>query len=99
MAERRISQAELARRVGLQQSSINLLYNGKSQGSTKLNRIARELRTTPEFLEGLTDDPSEDFVGDYLTEDERDWVEILRRIGQKERAPLLAMARSLAGKD
>lgn len=93
-----MSQAELARRIKLTQSAMNSLFTGATRSTTKINAIARELRTTAEYLEGVTDDPSEDFVGDYLTEDERDWVEILRRIGQEERAPLLAMARSLAGK-
>lgn len=53
-----ISQSELARRVGTRQSTINSLIHGKSQSSSYLHKIARELRTTVEYLTGETDDPS-----------------------------------------
>lgn len=59
LAERRISQSELARRVGLQQSTINGLVSGDQQSTTKLHHIARELGTTPAYLIGETDDSSE----------------------------------------
>lgn len=52
-----ISQAELARRVGLRQSTINSLINGDSRSSRSILQIARELGTTPAFLAGETDDP------------------------------------------
>ena len=53
-----LSQAELARRVGLDQSTINTLVCGKSRTTRNLIQIARELETTPEYLLGETDDPS-----------------------------------------
>lgn len=52
-----ISQAELARRVGMSQSAMNSLISGRSRSSTHLHRIARELLTTPAYLSGETDDP------------------------------------------
>ncbi|WP_344692935.1 helix-turn-helix transcriptional regulator [Sphingomonas cynarae] len=52
-----ISQAELARRVGIRQSTINSLINGDSRSSRSITQIARELRTTPSYLLGETDDP------------------------------------------
>lgn len=54
-----ISQAELARRVGVSQPTINNLIHRGKLGSRYLHRIARELGTTPAYLAGETDDPSE----------------------------------------
>lgn len=53
-----ISQAELARRVGISQPSINHLINKGAGGSAHLHKIARELDTTPAYLTGETDDPA-----------------------------------------
>lgn len=53
-----LSQAELARRVGITQPAINHLIKRGSGGSAHLHKIARELETTPEYLTGETDDPS-----------------------------------------
>lgn len=50
-----ISQAELARRVNLRQSTINGLVKGGQRTSGYLHIIARELQTTPEYLNGETD--------------------------------------------
>lgn len=52
------SQAELARRIGVQSTSIWKLVQGQSQGSKHLHHIARELQTSVEYLEGETDDPN-----------------------------------------
>jgi phage repressor protein C with HTH and peptisase S24 domain len=57
-----LSQAELARRVGMSQPSINHLIRKGAQGSKHLHVIARELETTPEYLTGVTDDPDAGFV-------------------------------------
>jgi len=53
-----LSQAELARRVGITQPSINHLIKRGVGGSSHLHKIARELGTTPAYLTGETDDPS-----------------------------------------
>jgi len=52
-----ISQAELARRVGVRQSTMNSLINGDSRSSRSIVQIAHELQTTPAYLTGVTDDP------------------------------------------
>lgn len=52
-----ISQAELARRVGIRQSTMNSLIKGESRSSRSIVRIAQELRTTPAYLTGDVDDP------------------------------------------
>lgn len=62
MATLGLSQAELARRVGISQPSVNHLIRKGAQGSKHLHSIARELHTTPEYLSGQTDDPSAGFV-------------------------------------
>lgn len=53
-----MSQAELARRVGVSQPTINALVNGNNSGSKHLHRIAAELETSPAWLAGETDDDS-----------------------------------------
>lgn len=57
-----LSQAELARRVGISQPSINHLIKKGAQGSKHLYAIARELHTTAEYLTGETNDPSAGYV-------------------------------------
>ncbi|MBB3953417.1 phage repressor protein C with HTH and peptisase S24 domain [Novosphingobium sediminicola] len=57
-----LSQAELARRVGVAQPTINNLINRNKVGTKYLHKIAAELRTTPAYLSGETDDPSEGYV-------------------------------------
>lgn len=59
------SQAELARRVGVQPTSIWKLISGHSLGSKHLHVIARELGTTPEYLSGETDDPDARTISDH----------------------------------
>jgi phage repressor protein C with HTH and peptisase S24 domain len=54
-----MSQAELARRVGISQPSVNHLIKRGAAGSSHLHKIARALQTTPAYLTGETDDPSE----------------------------------------
>lgn len=51
-----ISQSELARRVGITQASVNKLLSGTAYGSRHLHKIARELGTSPAYLNGETDD-------------------------------------------
>jgi phage repressor protein C with HTH and peptisase S24 domain len=58
MAEKGLSQSELARRVGVSQATIWKLLKEPSQGSKHLHKIAAELGTTAEYLMGETDDPS-----------------------------------------
>ncbi|RYF11169.1 MAG: XRE family transcriptional regulator [Oxalobacteraceae bacterium] len=55
-----LSQAELARRVGVRQSTMNSLINGDSRSSRSIVQIARELGTTAAYLIGDTDDPRSD---------------------------------------
>lgn len=54
-----LSQAELARQVGIAQPTIARILSGSSKSSSHLHRIARVLQTTPAYLSGETDDASE----------------------------------------
>lgn len=57
MELRGYSQSRLARQVGVSQTTIAKLVLSKGYGSKHLHRIARELGTTPAYLEGEIDDP------------------------------------------
>lgn len=59
MQERGISQAEMARRIGVTQGAIAKMVSNNPGGSSHLHRVARELGTTTAYLEGETDDASE----------------------------------------
>ncbi|WP_454886149.1 XRE family transcriptional regulator [Sphingomonas oryzagri] len=52
-----ISQAELARRVPMSQSTMNSLINSDARTTKHLHKIARVLETTPDYLTGEIDDP------------------------------------------
>tara|TARA_R110002072_G_scaffold38314_4_gene110889 strand:+ start:1810 stop:2451 length:642 start_codon:yes stop_codon:yes gene_type:complete len=60
MADQGLSQAELARRVGVSQPTIFKLIHANKSGSKHLHLVARVLGTTPDYLEGATDDPFAD---------------------------------------
>lgn len=68
LAERRkaagLSQAELARRVGIGQSSANRLEAGETRNPRQIMEIAKALGTTPEYLTGESDDPGASVAGD-----------------------------------
>jgi transcriptional regulator with XRE-family HTH domain len=53
-----LSQAELARRVGVTQPAITHLIKRGTGGSSYIYQIARELGTTPEYLLGKTTEVS-----------------------------------------
>lgn len=55
-----ISQAELARRVGVRQSTMNSLINGDARSSRSIVKIAQVLQTTPAYLTGDISDPDKD---------------------------------------
>lgn len=93
-----LSQAELARRVGLSQPTIfNLIHRGK-KGSTKLHVIARELRTTPAYLMGETDDPTSDLPDDTLSSLDREDLMLLNLLSRQDREAVRQLMRSLTGR-
>lgn len=60
MKARGVSQSDLARMVGVQQGTISKIIVGHTSNSRYLLRIARELGTTPAYLEGEIDDAGAD---------------------------------------
>lgn len=93
-----MSQSELARRVGITQGTIAALISGRSRSSTYLHQIARELRTTPSYLSGETDDPGADVPSaPDLSYDELAWVSYWRALQGDERDALVRVVRLLIG--
>jgi len=91
------SQAELARRVGLAQPTIYGLIHSNKIGSKHLHRIARELRTTPDYLEGRVDDPDEGAdTGKRLSSEHLQWLELFEYLTPEQRRNIRAIARDLA---
>lgn len=92
-----ISQAELARRVGVAQTSIFKLVSGRSYSSRHLHLIARELRTTPAYLTGETDDPNSDAPDEALSSQDREDVALLLGLSHGDRESIRRLMRSLSG--
>lgn len=65
----RLSQSDLARKVGVAQGTIAHLISGRSRSSSHLHKIAAALETTPTYLTGETDDPSEGYIPQPSTAD------------------------------
>lgn len=59
MKELDVSQAELARRVGITQPSVNAIYSGDTKRPKDLRKIALALDTTEAWLLGETSDASD----------------------------------------
>ena len=94
---RGLSQAELARRVGVRQSTMNSLINGNSRTSRSLLQIAKELHTTPAYLLGETDDPEID--SHELSVLDTEEVELLRWfdiLSAGDRATIVRIAQLMA---
>lgn len=94
-----LSQAALAREVGVSQQSIGRLVSGEALGSRYLHKIATALHTTPAYLTGETDDPDSELPDESLTADEREILEAFRRLTSKDQAATRQLIRSLAERD
>ena len=95
MEELAISQSELARRVGVSQTTIYKLVSGDGYGSKYLHRIARELNTTAAYLSGETDDPSLEGPELVLDFQERQLIDYFNRMGEPERHSLITIMRAV----
>lgn len=93
-----ISQSELARRVGVRQSTMNSLIRGDNRTSRRILQIARELGTTPAYLTGETDDPQSDSPSPaMLGADERELFDHFNCLGAPDRKALLQIVRTMVG--
>jgi transcriptional regulator with XRE-family HTH domain len=98
MADRELSQSELARRVGVSQASIYRLVAGDAYGSKHIHRIARELGTTPAYLTGETDDPNADAPPEpELTREEADLISNWRQLSVEDRKALDRIMSTMLG--
>lgn len=96
LAETQLSQSELARRVGVRQSTIHSLIIGDSRSSKYLHLIARELGTTPAYLTGETDDPDQDAPSaPALSREQSEMLRLFDALDGPERALLTGVARSM----
>lgn len=91
-----LSQAELARRARIPQTTVNGLIRGHSRSTPHLIRIARELKTTPAYLTGETNDPDAELPEFLLTADERAWIGQLRDLEPGDREAILHLTQKLA---
>lgn len=94
-----MSQAELARRVGMAQSSINALINRNKVGSKHIHKIARELQTTPAFLYEETDDSQSESPDYHLTGEEVQLLEKLRALSDDDRKMVMSLTKKLSGRE
>lgn len=93
-----ISQAELARRVGVRQSTMNSLINGESRTSRSLLKIARELQTTPAYLIGESNDPKSDAVMSRpISSSARELLDCFEQLPDEEQRAVLHIVRRMAG--
>lgn len=97
MAEKGLSQAELARRIGVAQPSIYAIIHRNKTGTRTLHKLARELETTAAYLSGETDDPAADQpTPTPISSDAREMVDHFESLGPADRRALLQIARSMA---
>lgn len=93
-----MSQSELARRVGMAQSSINALINRNKVGSKHIHKIARELQTTPAYLSEETEDPDCNEPDYHLNAEEINLLTKLRSLSKEDREMIQQLTRKLAGR-
>lgn len=93
-----LTQSELARRIGVTQGAIAKIASNNPNGSSFLHKLARELRTTPEYLTGETDDPDAGASAEVpLNYYQRDLLECVAMLTPGDQKALLHIARSMAG--
>lgn len=91
-----ISQAELARRLKIHQATVNGLINGGQRSSTHLHRIAAELKTTPAFLSGETDDPSLDAPPPTLSSEDQALLALYHSLESSGQKAVIEIMRTMA---
>ncbi len=97
MAQLGLSQSAVARALGLKAPSISRLANGKHGQTRHIFGLARVLRTTPDYLTGLVEDPEQDVeLGRHLTADQEEWLDLYERLTEDQRQFSRALLRDLA---
>lgn len=94
-------QAELARRAGLDPSTLSRLFKPgerESGSADTLSALAKALGTTVDYIKGASDEPRRSDakpLPDYALE----VMETMRRLGHTQRYELLTIAKALAEKN
>jgi len=91
-----ISQAELARRVGLHQSTINGLIKGGQASSTRVHDIALALETTPAYLLSQTDDVGVSGIASTLNSRERRLLDMFHSIDAADQKAILQLLQTMS---
>lgn len=97
MHDRGIDQSALARELGVTQGAISKIVLGKTANSRLLPRIATHLGVSLAWLLGIEDDPEADLPDEWLSAEEREWIDLLRSLKPKDRQAVIQLTRSLAG--
>lgn len=90
-----MTQSAVARAIGVKPPSISRLVKGKHAQTRHIFGLARAVRTTPEYLTGITDDPEDNSLPD-LTFEQRQLLACFDSMDRTDQEMLLAMAMRLA---
>ncbi len=98
--EKNCTQRQLAEVLGLTPNSICEWEKERSQPSAEMIvEIAKFFDTTTDYLLGVTDDfGSPTALSPALSDEERSFLDLFRRLSRGERAQILAFAAGLLGK-
>ncbi|MBN8594829.1 MAG: helix-turn-helix transcriptional regulator [Anaerolineae bacterium] len=91
MTKRGISEVQLAEEIGVSERTIFHYKQGKYvPDSRTLTKLATALRTSSDYLLGLTEDPTSHIKIDNLTQQDKEVIEALHRDDKIEAIRLIA---------
>lgn len=96
MAEKGMSQTQLAKAVGVSPQAISHILSGQAWGSRHTAAIARAVGTTAAYLGLETDDPESHQPDSLYTPDEIEALDLLRALEPKFRDAAMTLIRGLA---
>lgn len=93
-----LTQEELGKVIGVQKSAIRKYESGMVENipRSSIKKMADLFGVTPSYLMGWDDEPKKEYppIPDGLTEDERFWVEIYRKVSPEVQDLLITMVSS-----
>jgi transcriptional regulator with XRE-family HTH domain len=93
-----LTQEELGKVIGVQKSAIRKYESGMVENipRSSIKKMADHFGVTPSYLMGWDDEPKKEYppIPDGLTEDERFWVEIYRKVSPEIQDLLITMVSS-----
>jgi len=91
-----ISQAELARRIGVAQPTVFKMLHDNKTGSVHLHKVAKTLKTTSAYLTGETDDPSLDASALAISPRDVELLDLLHSLSPRDLNAVRVLAQTLA---